>query len=87
MSLLSVFRNKKKLEADFNSTFSNKLRPTDRVQRRKDGALGTVVGTGVVDGSLRVPALTVQHDDGSMAFLVPAEEYTRPQKYQRVVPQ
>ena len=64
-----------KLSGQFNKTLSVKIRCGQRVSRRKDGLLGTCTQTGTVDGTVSVPAICVEHDDGTFAVLVPAEEY------------
>lgn len=60
----------------FNQTLSVKIKVGDRVCHRRTGKLGTVYQTATLNtGIAAVPALSVKHDDGSDAQLVPAEEY------------
>jgi len=73
--------NQARLENDFKRTLSEKIKVNDRVRHRKTGQLGTVFQTGMVEGSLKVPALSVRHDDGSEAWLVPSEDYTKATRY------
>lgn len=73
--------NQARLENDFKRTLSEYLKVNDRVRNRKTGQLGTVIQTGKVEGSLKVPAISVRHDDGSEAWLVPSEDYTKATRY------
>ncbi len=66
---------KKKLEDDATRSLSEKIKVGARVKHRLSGKLGTVFQTGKIDGSFRLPALSVTHDDGTEAILVPAEDY------------
>ena len=56
----------------FNQTLSTKIRVDTRVKHRTSGRLGRVFQTATVNG---VPAVSVNHDDGTQSVLVPAEEY------------
>ena len=71
------FFGKKTLESDAKRTFSEKIKVNDRVKHRQSSRLGTVIQTGVVDGSFKLPALSVRHGDGTESWLVPAEDYTK----------
>ena len=73
--------NQARLENDFKRTLSEKLKVNDRVRSRKTRQLGTVIQTGTVEGSIKVPAISVRHDDGTEAWLVPSEDYTKATRY------
>jgi hypothetical protein len=82
MFLQKIFGgNQARLENDFRRTLSEKITINDRVRHRKTGQLGTVIQTGKVEGSLKLPAISVKHDDGSEAWLVPSEDYTKATRY------
>lgn len=66
----------------FRATLSEKIKCGARVKRRRDGQLGTVWQTGTCNTPYAVvPALSVNHDDETVAELVPAEEYTLATRY------
>jgi hypothetical protein len=68
---------KSKVAAQFDQTLSTKIACGDRVRHRGTQELGTCIQTGTVEGSMRVPALSVRYDSGIEAWLVPAEEFTK----------
>jgi hypothetical protein len=70
-----------RLSEDFDSTLSVKIAVGDRVRHRTTRELGHCYQTGIVDGSVRVPAVSVRYDNGMDAQLVPAEEFTKATKY------
>jgi hypothetical protein len=70
-----------KLGKDFDSTLSVKIAVGDRVRHRGTSQLGHCYQTGQVDGSIRVPAISVRYDNGNDAQLVPAEEFTKATRY------
>jgi hypothetical protein len=67
----------------FDSTLSVKIAVGDRVSHRGTKLLGHCYQTGIVDGSVRVPAISVRYDNGRDAVLVPAEEFMKASRYQR----
>lgn len=75
------FLGKKKLEADATRTLSEMIEVGNRVRNRRSGQLGSVFQTGKIVGSFRIPAISVNHDDGTTAILVPAEDYTKATRY------
>jgi len=66
---------KRQLENDATRTLSEKIQVGAQVKNRLSGKLGTVFQTGKVSGSFKLPALSVRHDDGTEAILVPSEDY------------
>lgn len=76
--LMEIFRGPSKLQKQFDQTLSVKIALHDRVYLRSDkNVLGTVYQTGVLAGTVRVPAISVRHDFGPDAVLVPSEQYSK----------
>lgn len=77
--ILDLFKGKQNaIREGFRATLSEKIACGDRVKRRRDGLLGRVWQTGMCNTPFAtVPALSVNHDDGTVSELVPAEEYTK----------
>jgi hypothetical protein len=68
----------------FDATLSTTLAVGDRVQHRCTRQLGHCYQTGVIDGSVRVPAISVRYDaDIPDSVLVSAEEFTKASRYSR----
>lgn len=66
-----------RLEADAERTMSPKmLKQGDIVRHRLTNRLGRVTLTGVMTGSLRLPIISVEFEDGKVACQVPAEDFT-----------
>jgi hypothetical protein len=72
---------KDRLSEDFDRTLSVKIRVGDRVRHRTTRELGHCYQTGLVNGSVRVPAISVRYDNGHDAILAPAEEFMKATKY------
>lgn len=76
-NMKELFTGKSIVAEQFDKTLSVKIKCDMRVRRRRDNLLGKVFQTGTIETRVgRVPAISVQHDDGSCAMLVAAEEYT-----------
>lgn len=74
--------NKTRLENDFSKTLSaTTIKQGQRVKHRHTKELGTCIFTGQLDGSFRVPVISVEYDNGSEAIMVPAEEFTQACRY------
>jgi hypothetical protein len=81
---MQFVQGRDKLSNAFDSTLSVKIAVGDRVQHRRTKLLGHCYQTGTVDGSSRVPALSVRYDvDTPDSVLVPAEEFTKASRYSR----
>lgn len=68
---------KTRLENDANRTLSpTTLKQGDLVKHRLTSRIGRVTLVGVMQGSLTIPVLSVDFEDGKRATQVPAEDFT-----------
>jgi hypothetical protein len=75
-----LFANK--LDHDFDRTLSTKIKIHDRVRHRDTREPGTVIQTCNLSTHVaEIPAVTVRYDNGQVATLLPAEEFTKWTRY------
>lgn len=77
MKFSQLFNSKKtRLENDARRTLSSTtLKPGKVVRHRLTGHYGRVTFVGVMSGSLQIPIVSVDFDNGKVATQVPAEDF------------